>query len=520
MSSSVDAATRWTSLVSVATLGVSRAPLPKPGAWPCDALATDGDEPGTGLLRAAAASRLWLLAGARSAPTALPESQSAPPLPDRVVAEDAAWRLGRMLGGERRELVPEWFDLATRAGAVLPPHWLPTVFEKLDAERCRTFAVVLGAHATWLAALNPRWSFSVATELPSDDSWTSGTLQERRAALLELRRRDPARARAWVESTWSEDPPDARTAFVELFRVGLGLDDEPLLEHALDDRRKSVRLAAADCLARLPGSALARRQAERLRPLVRLPASKPGLLAKLASRRLEIDLPESLEKAAIRDGIEPKPPAQRKIGERTYWLVQMISMTRPSLWSEIFSCDAAGFIDAALKTDYASELLEALVAATLRNPDETWVAALGERLIPRLEKENAQRGMQHLAALLRVAPPGTRDLILGRVIQALGRTHFEIVRGIVAGLDAPWSREMTLDLCRVLAETARKDSQQWSHPRTALDDWGLRADIEVTGRALSELLEGLPAVSPWRNAIEEFAETIAFRAAMRKELLP
>src|SRR5262249_34857542 len=134
------------------------------------------------------------------------------------------------------------------------------------------------------------------------------------------------------------------------------------------------RSAAVECLCRVPGSAHTARNLERLRPLV-------VLGRRLLGKRLEITLPESLDKAAARDGINAKPPAQQKIGERAYWLMQMISMAAPTHWCERFQCDINTFIQAALATDYATDLIPALSAAGVRHSDTAWIIALSAELL-------------------------------------------------------------------------------------------------------------------------------------------
>ena len=97
----------------------------------------------------------------------------------------------------------------------------------------------------------------------------------------------------------------------------MSLDDETFLEAALDDRRKEVRGAAADLLARLPESALRRRALERALPLLKFKSNK------LRRKTIEVTLPEACDKAMQRDGVEPKP-GFRGVGEKAWWLQQML----------------------------------------------------------------------------------------------------------------------------------------------------------------------------------------------------
>ncbi|WP_034723140.1 DUF5691 domain-containing protein, partial [Intrasporangium chromatireducens] len=123
------------------------------------------------------------------------------------------------------------------------------------------------------------------------------------------RRSSPASGRALVESTWDRDSAGARRAHLEALRVGLGPDDEELLERALDDRAASVREVASALLDALPGSARAARMADRLRPLLHQRGVR--------KRGLEVSLPDEPDAAGWRDGLTAPP---RGRSARGWWL--------------------------------------------------------------------------------------------------------------------------------------------------------------------------------------------------------
>src|SRR5262249_12355633 len=133
---------------------------------------------------------------------------------------------------------------------------------------------------------------------------------------------------------------------------------------------------AVECLARLPASAHALRNLERVEPLLTFEPPPSGLFGKLKKRRLLVELPATLDKAAVRDGIEASPPASRKIGERTWWLVQMVALVPPSHWAKRFERDARAIIEAVAETEFGNELLAALAEAASRQGDEAWLRAL------------------------------------------------------------------------------------------------------------------------------------------------
>src|SRR6188768_2990838 len=100
------ALTSWERLAAIATLGTRRAPLPKDAIWPEASLAAAANEataPETLLLRAAAATWLWGVAGVRAAQSSSESVQVDVPAPTHPLASEAAsWRLARMIGGEQR----------------------------------------------------------------------------------------------------------------------------------------------------------------------------------------------------------------------------------------------------------------------------------------------------------------------------------------------------------------------------------------------------------------------------------
>jgi len=144
--------------------------------------------------------------------------------------------------------------------------------------------------------------------------WETGSRPARLLLLAELRGSAPALARSLLESTWATERADDRAAFLATLARGLSIDDQPLLESALDDRSKEVRRAAAELLTSLPDSRRAQRMLARALPLLAwVPAEKPRMLG-LRQRqpaKLEIVLPDVCDQPMIRDGIEPKPPAGR-----------------------------------------------------------------------------------------------------------------------------------------------------------------------------------------------------------------
>jgi hypothetical protein len=158
--------------------------------------------------------------------------------------------------------------------------------------------------------------------------------------------------------------------------------------------------------------------------LLTLDEQKGGLLGKFRKRKPEVQLPTELDKAVLRDGIEPKPPAQRKIGERAFWLIQMVSMVEPAHWCRTFQCDADAFMQAVMASEYAADLLSALTEAAARHPDSAWIAALCDGWLAR--KEEPHVIAQALSTLILSTSTTERTPLLESVISQLGSSQSNV----------------------------------------------------------------------------------------------
>jgi hypothetical protein len=157
----------WSAVLSAALIGSERAVVPPlPGAPP------QPTDPAGALLDHAAlltvARRAGQLAGSAEPPE--PAADDARP----AVSAAAGRRLVRILSGENAELLSEWLSAATGAGLRPPPHLLPTLLDRArrvasanpDPDEARLRGLVAaagGPRATWLASLNPAWSWLAAT---------------------------------------------------------------------------------------------------------------------------------------------------------------------------------------------------------------------------------------------------------------------------------------------------------------------------------------------------------------------
>jgi hypothetical protein len=356
------------------------------------------------LLSAAAAVALYERAGQlpNKDTQALPAPSEADDAP--CCNARATQHLSLMLSGEHKDVLPEWLAAIASAGKRVPEESLPALLAvgKSNEAWQKAIGKVIGKRGLWLARQNPGWDYVVASV--DESHWHTGTRNERLALLQQLRATDATRARELVSATWNEEKPEDRAAFVATFITGLSLADESFLEAALDDRRKEVRKAAADLLARLPESALVQRMIARVTPLV---THKRKLLGK---GELVIVLPQQCDKTMQRDGIELKPP-HSGIGEKAWWLQQLFGGIPLSFWNKLCGATAADVISQAPK-EWRTDLLFGWSLAAIRCGDVAWVEAL-------LDYANEKKTTLDQVALLGALPTSRQEAYLTKLLAKL-----------------------------------------------------------------------------------------------------
>lgn len=295
-------------------------------------------------------------------------TDAAPPETLPRMGEKAAGLLRRMLQGEFEPVLPEFLALAAEKKLLAPPETLPALLGLGKKELREPVLAVIGERGRWLAAHNPAWAYALA---PVDESaWETGATEERIRLLERLRVSDPAKARALTQSTWKQDSPEARAAFLAAFSAGLSMEDESFLETCLDDKRKEVRERAQYLLINLPASRLVARMLARLEPLIQLKSKFLG------GDSLTITLPEESDAAMKRDGITGH--TWSGMGPKSTLLAELLSFVSPSLWSQKWNRPPEKILQAALATEEKQALVLGWQAAAGRCADSAWMVALAE----------------------------------------------------------------------------------------------------------------------------------------------
>ncbi|MDX6739407.1 DUF5691 domain-containing protein [Actinocorallia sp. A-T 12471] len=429
-------------------------------------------------------------------------AEDAPPVP-----EAARDMLGTLLEGERVRLLPEWLTAVAELGYRVPARYLPELLDRGRADRAirPLIARAAGRRGAWLALRNTDWAYllteSEAAAEPVAD-WAHGNRGQRVAALTGARRADPAEARDLLLRTWPRESAPDRAAFLATFAHGLSPDDEEFLESALDDRGKDVRRRAADLLSLLPGTAYARRMAERARSLVRLSGTP-------ARRHLTVTLPAEHDDAMARDGIPFHPagsfdPAAARTGVRAAWLREILARAPLDTWPAHLGLSAAQAVALPVADDFARDVHLGWCRAAQREGSAEWARALlREGFI--IDEAESPTG------LLALLPEDDRAVEAAALLSA-AEDHAHRLR-LLSHIPAPWAGPLTEAVLTALSDALTDpDAPRVVSQLCRLADERLAPDAAPRVHALAA------AHPTWPLA--ELADTLAYRRHMLRDLTP
>jgi hypothetical protein len=486
---------------------------------PIDSLALPAYENERELLLKAGARAIYAQAGYTPVQVAAPPCA---PKDDRPVCSPKLTELMKLVfSNSDDQLQSLTFKRLQESTVSLSPELLPVALAIRDKDKQRLLYPLLGKRGLWLSRFNPAWSWvSEILDVPDDTMppdaqarWQEGSDELRLETLRRVRRTDPGYAREWIEESWKQEKAEFRVEMVRVLKTHLGPDDEPLLERALDDRAGGVREAAAETLRTLTTGALAGRL-----------LARAGTMITCTNGSLKVNPPASIDATWQRDGIIARASSQK--GERSSWLVQVISSVPPDHWERQSGMTPEALIAAARQTRWESDLLIGWTQATLAFGNDSWPVPLWNRWAQPGDKGKVrQRSDQMYALLAPSLPHSLREEIAMRLLRdpsdRLGPS-FSLVLTSVA---APWTHtlgdEYLAGLRAFVAHLEKKSN--------SADPWGDTLSFAATALPVNCLAEAAkPLVVPDENRnwyiqqfqrdLDTFQNVVELRASIEKEL--
>ncbi len=501
----------WTLLLPAAMVGTDR----HAGAWPVwpgeigDLLAqvTKPDEAAASALRIAAVLATCGLAGAQGeawgAPLPSPAAdETRPALADAALLRLVGWVFSD--GPARVQLMV--FGALARAGRRLPVALLPAALElgRRSLALRPLLVPVLGERGMWLAAQRDDWRYAAGVGATDADElhWTEGTIEQRRAFLAGERRRDPAAARQRLVVALPELPAKERAELAGELATGLGPGDEALLDTLRVDRSREVRQVALGLLLRLPTAAHPQRAAARVEALLKHERV-------LLRQRWQIDAPTEAAADWKADQVDAARPQHESLGERAWWLYQLVRQVPLAWWTGHTGLTAAELRDWAAGTDWAEALLRGWRDVLFAAPDIAWCEALLDAWPRQLLRDDP-------ASVLALLPLERRERYWRQHL-AGDRADLSLLASRVLAA-CPAGETLSADLSVALATQLR----QRADAGTLRQDWGLLQQLPDLGGVLhldalaplAELPRPPDETPSYANHVHALTQVVALRRAL------
>ncbi|MGO4614899.1 DUF5691 domain-containing protein [Nocardia sp. 2YAB30] len=427
----------------------------------------------------------------------------------------AAARLARMVQ-ERSPFLPEWFDAAEPHDYRAPDALSVQLLEhaKINAALREPLLRLAGARGSWLAAQHPEWrnlvrQQPIASER-SAETWQFGQPPERRDWLAALRRRDAAAAGRRLVAAWPKESGPLKAELLAVLAEGIGPDDEPLLETALDDRRADVRRTAAGLLALLPDSAFAQRMRNRASAWIRAEH-------RMRHTNLVPALPDTLDAATQRDGI-----TDRTVEIVYRWngapdgqaarLRQVVAATPLAHWSSLLDTPEQA-VRTTIDDRFRQPIFDGWVDAALAQHDSAWARALFEAGVP---TDLAMLRRRELFALL---PPSDRTAHLLR----LDGSWLSEIEALLPAMGHPWPEALAQHLILLLfgraRAAARRPDAHGASPNAHRSLLATAAvHLPVAAADAVAAVAGRCDDPAWERAFDQLVHDLNHRSMMLEEL--
>ena len=364
-------------------------------------------------------------------------------------------------------LQAEAFSRLTAAGRGVPYRLLPLALDvgKRSVALRASLLPAVGQRGAWMASQNENWSYALGGGDQQDpQSWELGSLDQRRQFLRSLRSADPDRGRALVAESLGNEAARERSAFVDCLETSLSLDDEDLLEASLrGDKSKEVRRTASRLLSSLPDSRFMQRMATRLEPCL---AARKKMLR---GTTVALEPPSEFVPEWKTDLIEKSVPKGRKIGERAWWLFQIVRATPLEWWEERTNLVPAQLIAWAAASDWNEALLQGWSEALGLQNCSPWAEAF-------LEASASTKIPMDAVDLLETLPLETREKHMLALLQTTNKKQTfatsTILDRFLASLPLD-GHALSLETARSLIAILKKQI----HDGHCRYDWPLRSSL-------------------------------------------
>jgi hypothetical protein len=288
-------------------------------------------------------------------------------------SQQAHQLLGDIVETESAPLLQYWLELCNQSSHIIQPGWIPALLNTSSRQKhLKTLAFnCCGKRGEWIINFNPAWKFD--TPVAEEDTWQTGSPEQRKTLLLAIRKKDAAKARTLLQEVWLQENAASRAELIEALSVHASEEDLPWLEELVNDKSAKVKEQALRIVKTIPASAIVQSYQNILRNSFQLITSKglPGIGAKQSFEINSI----TLEDTIVKTGIQPLSN-DKNIGDEHYIIRQLIEQVPPSFWETAYNLSAEKTTALFLKQPAQKIFIAALGMAAARFANVEWMRAV------------------------------------------------------------------------------------------------------------------------------------------------
>ena len=306
-----------------------------------------------------------------------------------------------ILETESNSLLQFWLQQCVAKEQIVIPDLVPVLFNTAVQQKKlqNLVAACCGKRGEWLSGFNGDWNFSTATT--DEELWQTGSPEQRKTVLQQLRQSNPTQAREWLQQAWPQEDANTKTELLPLLSVNISEEDIAFLESCSTEKSKKVKDEALKLLKQIPGSAIIQKYWQVVQQSVSVTGGKW-----LSKEKVHIQL-ANIDDSIFKSGIQQLSD-QKNVSDESFILYQLVSFIPPGWWEKHFDSDARTIIKLFQSDKEAEKLVPAFGMAAGRFKNITWGRILMEDantfyydlalLLPRDEREQyLLRYFDHIA---------------------------------------------------------------------------------------------------------------------------
>lgn len=309
--------------------------------------------------------------------TAKKEDVNMPKAADETVPycnESARQILKDILTEESIPLLLLWLQTCTGHNQLLTPEFLPLVLETgVTNKLLRPLIIACGGQrAVWLSQFNAAWNYS--SDAGNEELWQTGTPDQRKTVIHQLRRENPALALQWIQESWQQEDAATKTDLIKALATGLGENDIAFLESIAAEKSKKVKDEALLLLKKIPAAAIVQQYRHALQQMLRVKKEK-ALLGMVNKTSLHVLALPNADDYIYKTGIE-KLSNTKELTDDENIVYQILRFTPLSYLEESWQLKPEDIIQLFQKDNTGKKLLPALVLSAVNFNDTRWAISL------------------------------------------------------------------------------------------------------------------------------------------------